>query len=656
MPTANDKLLNKEVAHAIDTLGYSNDVTKKIIAILNKSDVNLFSQLSRELDRINPNAFKISRIDQLLQSVRKINSQAYAEVSKTLDQELKGFSASEVDYQQKLIKSVQPAPVLPIAPETVYAAAMDTPFQGKLLKEFLTGLEEGKATLIRDAVRMGVIESQTTNEIVKKIRGTAALKYNDGILNITRSNAESVVITAVAHTANMAQQKVYEANSDIIKGYRYTATLDTRTTELCASRDGNFYKIGDKKPAIPAHFRCRSRYVPVLKSFKEMGLDVELPESTRASLDGQVPAKMNYQEWLSKQSLERQIAVLGKEKALLFNKGKLTLDKFVSPSGHVYTLKELEQRNGKLLAESTPAVAAPTKTWNPNTKWAKLHDDSFGASPNYIKNAIIKYDDQLKEVQISSGGAHYNARNKFIKNPDTIDLKTQGTWRHEYGHFLDNILSNTPFGFRSSAKDFDDVLKAETEIVLANAGFARKSAKQTAFNAARKQSMDDFREQFIKLDAIEADKLVASKAKDIGIDLNSVDKFFNDETTYIATELDTKYRKALLLDALKTKDAAKFMVAINGDGWTNHQIFRKGNVGKFSDLVGSASRNKLLGFGSYGNGGHKNSYYRSAPENANTEVFANLTALYGSDNTFWHTVVDTFYPDTGKLYKSILSE
>lgn len=655
MPTANDKLLNKEVAHAIDTLGYSNDVTKKIISILNKSDVNLFAQLTKELDKINPNTFKIARLDQLLQSVRKINSQAYAEVSKTLDKELKGFSASEVDYQQRLIKSVQPSPVLPISPETVYAAAMDTPFQGKLLSEFLTGLEDGKATLIRDAVRMGVIESQTTNEIVKKIRGTAALKYNDGILNITRANAESVVLTAVAHTANMAQQQVYEANSDIIKGYRYTATLDTRTTELCASRDGNFYKIGAPKPAIPAHFRCRSRYVPVLKSFRELGLDVDLPESTRASLDGQVPAKMNYQQWLSKQSLDRQITVLGKEKAILFNQGKLTLDKFVSPAGHVYTLKELEQMNGKLLGETTPAVAT-NKTWNPNTKWAKLHDDSFAGSPNFIKNAIIKYDDQLKEVQISGGGAHYNARNKFIKNPDTIDLKTQGTWRHEYGHFIDNILSGTPYGFRSSAKDFDDILKAETETVLANAGFARKSAKQTAFNIERQNNINAFREKFLKLNAVEADNLVASKAKEIGVDINAVDTFFNNETTYIATELDTKYRKAQLLDALKNKDAAMFMVSINGDAWTNHQIFRKGNVGKFSDLIGSASRNKLLGFGSHGVGGHKNSYYKSAPENANTEVFANLTALYGSDNTFWHTVVDTFYPETGKLYKGILSE
>lgn len=345
MATANDKLLNEEVSHTIDTLGYGNNVTKKIISILNKADVDIFAQLTKELDKINPNAFKIARLDQLLKSVQKLNAQAYAQVSKTLDKELKGFSESEVDYQQNLIKNVQPLSVLPISPEVAYAAAIDTPFQGKLLSEFIANLEDGKATLIKDAVRMGIIESQTTADIVRRIRGTQAMKYNDGILNVTRANAESVVLTAISHTANMAQQKVYEANNDIIKGYRYTATLDTRTTELCASRDGNFYKIGAPKPAIPAHFRCRSRYVPVLKSFKEMGIDVKLPESTRASLDGQVPAKMNYQEWLKKQSVERQNDVLGVTKAKLFREGGLTLDKFVSKNGHVYTLDELKIRN-----------------------------------------------------------------------------------------------------------------------------------------------------------------------------------------------------------------------------------------------------------------------------------------------------------------------
>jgi SPP1 gp7 family putative phage head morphogenesis protein len=372
----NEKLLNKEISHAIDVLGYSNAITKKIINILNKADVDLFNRLTLELNKVIPSPEKISRIKALLRSVNDINSNAYTKVSDQLNLDLKQFSQEEVSYQQKLIGSVQPVKVLPISAEAVYAAAIATPFQGKFLKEFLSGMETQKANLIRDAVRIGFIESQTTGEIVNKIRGTKALNYTDGIMNISRANAESVVLTAIAHTANVAQQALYDANEDIIKGYRYTATLDTRTTELCASRDGNYYPLGEPKPSIPAHFRCRSRYVAVIKSFKELGLDVDLPESTRASMDGQVPAKTTYQEWLKKQSVERQNEVLGVTKAKLFREGGLPIDKFVSPSGHVYTLNELKIRNAKAFDAITPDnfIRSPNLTEQEKTVETKFYN------------------------------------------------------------------------------------------------------------------------------------------------------------------------------------------------------------------------------------------------------------------------------------------
>jgi SPP1 gp7 family putative phage head morphogenesis protein len=652
----NEKLLNKEISHAIDVLGYSNAVTKKIIQILNSADASLYSKLTAELNKVTPSPEKLSRIKALLRSVNDLNASAYTKVSDKLKSDLRKFAGSEVEYQQNLIGSVQPVKVLPISPEAAYASAVATPFQGKFLSEFLTGMETQKANLIRDAVRIGFIESQTTSEIVDKIRGTKALNYTDGIMNITRANAESVVLTAIAHTANVAQQALYDANEDIIKGYRYTATLDTRTTELCASRDGNYYPLGEPKPSIPAHFRCRSRYVAVIKSFKELGLDVDLPESTRASMDGQVPAKTTYQEWLKNQSVDRQNEVLGVTKAQLFRDGKLTLDKFVSPTGHVYSLDELKQRNAKAFesVQVVQAINEPVQlTWKKDTPQARFHDASFADAPDYMVNAIVKYDDQLKGVTEKKGGVYYSS-SKTIENPAPDSIKNQGTWRHEYGHFLDNVLSDGKQTYRSSQKDFDDILKAETAEILINAGFGRRSKSQIDFNVKRQAEIKALQQEMANMDILEADKFVTAKAKEIGFNLDNLDKFFRQETTYIDSDTTTMYRKALMLDAIKNKDVSSFMVSLNGiDDRAN---YRKGNIGKFSDLVGSATRNKLLGWGTNGNGGHSNAYYRARSDRANTEVFANLTALYGSPNKFWSDVVDVFYPQTGKLYKGILND
>jgi hypothetical protein len=141
---------------------------------------------------------------------------------------------------------------------------------------------------------------------------------------------------------------MFKANADVVKGVRYTATLDTRTTLFCSSHDGTVYGLDKPRPAIPAHWRCRSRYVAVTKSFRELGLDInEFSSSTRASIDGQVPASLNYEAWLRKQSVERQNDVLGVKKAVLFRNGELPLSRFISKQGHEYSLNELRLRDAE---------------------------------------------------------------------------------------------------------------------------------------------------------------------------------------------------------------------------------------------------------------------------------------------------------------------
>jgi hypothetical protein len=47
---------------------------------------------------------------------------------------------------------------------------------------------------------MGVVEGQTYTEISKRIIGTKALRYSDGVLALNLRQTQSLVSTAVAHT------------------------------------------------------------------------------------------------------------------------------------------------------------------------------------------------------------------------------------------------------------------------------------------------------------------------------------------------------------------------------------------------------------------------------------------------------------------------
>lgn len=346
MPTANEVLHNEAVAHAIGLQRYGNGIVRRMIALLNRVDADLLEQLTAKLESA-PESLSVERIEELLSSVKALNAKAYAQVTGQLETELKDLTAHEVGYQLDLFKSVLPdaVKVQSVQPGQVYAAAMSRPFQGKLLREYMQGLEAGKAEAIRNAVRIGFVEGQTTSEIVKRIRGTKALNYADGLLETNRRGVEAIVRTAVNHTSNYAREAFYKENDDLVKGVAWVSTLDTRTTEICASRDGKVYPV-DSGPRPPAHINCRSTTTPVLKSWKELGIPIdEMPAGTRASLDGQIAASTTYQGWLEKQSVERQNEVLGVTKAQLFRDGGLTLDRFVNNAGHVYTLDELRARD-----------------------------------------------------------------------------------------------------------------------------------------------------------------------------------------------------------------------------------------------------------------------------------------------------------------------
>jgi hypothetical protein len=64
-------------------------------------------------------------------------------------------------------------------------------------------------------------------------------------------------------------------------------------------------------------------------------------------MTGILPAKMTYQEWLGKQSVEFQDDVLGKTRGRLFRKGDLSLDRFVDRAGNEIPLAELADRDAK---------------------------------------------------------------------------------------------------------------------------------------------------------------------------------------------------------------------------------------------------------------------------------------------------------------------
>lgn len=363
MMTANDRLSDESLAHAIWISRYSTGVASRMMKLLNDSDAELTARLLVAMDTLDANSFTVSRLESLLVSVRALNHEAVQAMYAGLSAELQELTKHEAGFQLSLFQFAIPDdvlalhPLVGISPDAVYAAAMAQPFQGRLLSEWADNLEADRMTRISNTVRQGFLLGDTTEQIARKVRGHANRGYQDGALQMSRANAASIAKTAVGHLAATARQSFATANDDILKGKQWLSTLDNRTSKDCRIRDRLKYTldnkpIGHKVPYLQGpgkiHWCCRSTETYVLKSSDELGIKVgEIKDSSRASMDGQVPADTNYQDWFSRQSFTRQSEIVGVTRARLIRDGGISPDEFYNDRGEWLTLDQLRERDDK---------------------------------------------------------------------------------------------------------------------------------------------------------------------------------------------------------------------------------------------------------------------------------------------------------------------
>lgn len=182
-------------------------------------------------------------------------------------------------------------------------------------------------------IHLGSANDENINDIAKRI--------DDGVTKY-KQQLQSVALTLTNHVATEARLDTFKANSDILDGWRWVSTLDSRTSAICQARDQEILPL-DSPIKPPAHYRCRSTLVPVIK--KQYAVDVDFKRPA-VGVDGtqQVSAKTSYQDWLAKQPSSFQKDVLGPTRAKLFKDGNLTLDKFIDSDGNTLTLDELKQK------------------------------------------------------------------------------------------------------------------------------------------------------------------------------------------------------------------------------------------------------------------------------------------------------------------------
>lgn len=355
---ANQIIADAVTRHALDLLRVEAGERRQILRILR----DLERDLVATLQRIDPmgvgERYRPARLAKLLEQVRGTIRTAYRDASQTLARELIELADIEAQFITRAINNGVGFGLATndLTRGQLSSLARGVLVQGSPVSEWWADQAGQTLRTFTREMRMGIASGETNAQLVRRIRGgTENGEAVRGFMQVSRNHAESLVRSATQAVSSEAKQAVYAANSDIMKAVGWAATLDTKTTVSCQNRDQKLYTVGDHQPighnlewgAGPGqfHWGCRSTSFPVLKSFRELGLDIDdVPAGTRASMDGQVPADTRFESWLERQSKARQDEVLGAGRAELWRDGKITFRDLLDQNGRELTLEELRAR------------------------------------------------------------------------------------------------------------------------------------------------------------------------------------------------------------------------------------------------------------------------------------------------------------------------
>jgi SPP1 gp7 family putative phage head morphogenesis protein len=108
--------------------------------------------------------------------------------------------------------------------------------------------------VIDRVVKAGFLTGQTNEQIAEALSGATRE-------SISRTRA--IARTATMSLSANAQEAFWQANSDVVKGWEFDASMDNRVCPQCAPWDGESRPERSKLPATPLHVNCRCRVLPL---------------------------------------------------------------------------------------------------------------------------------------------------------------------------------------------------------------------------------------------------------------------------------------------------------------------------------------------------------------------------------------------------------
>ena len=332
-------------------------------------------------------------LHRLEKKVAKIRNDAFTEAQKEIMPEAVDLADNEQKWAKKITQTLDPAAGVDLSllgKKAIKEGLNNNLIQSRTAAEWFSGTAEADVMRINDMIRNGVRSGWTIQEMTRRIVGTKANNYTDGLLETSRSHATTMARTICSGIANNAKDQFYQENDDVVIGVEWLDTLDSRTCARCGGLSRKRWKTKEPHPVPPAHHNCRCVLIPVTE-LTDLGEDVSRP-AANADFDAeakelyetkypgkkfedlsastrkkyfyeaqkeytkrtgnppyrQVPGNMTFSEYFEQMPEKEKERYLGKGKYEIYKNGNLPLKKFIPPyPERMYSVKELKEMDKK---------------------------------------------------------------------------------------------------------------------------------------------------------------------------------------------------------------------------------------------------------------------------------------------------------------------
>ena len=237
-----------------------------------RARIERFQELQRQIDVLMRNVYR---------QEKKLSTSHYADVIQ------KSYYESTFDIQQRAGFGFSVARI----DQKQVDALLDSKWSGKNYSSRIWGNTQALAGELKEELMLCLITGKTEREAAERL----TLRCAKGA-----SAARRLIRTESCYVSNQMEMQSYQECG--IKKYRYLATLDLRTSKICASLDGQVFLVADQQPGKncpPMHPWCRSTTTAYVsdEELSRMKRRAYNPQTGKTEL---VPADMHYAEWYAK--------------------------------------------------------------------------------------------------------------------------------------------------------------------------------------------------------------------------------------------------------------------------------------------------------------------------------------------------------------------